>query len=637
MVSRERASRPRRSVILLPAVVSLWLGCPAAKAQAPPVTLAERERFEALVEQRRQLDETVWANEQLAQRYEATFVALWDDLLLRPDKYATLAGFPFQTLRLGALQGRRAAGSGVTILDFGAAGRSLDHRQWKAFIEKMRDEGYRIEQTEWHHSRFEPGGTDPPDPPSSEVRFVIHASHSDGPTRYEIEGTLKVRWSSEADERGNPVAEAIDATDLLIKQRSGDPPFTEMFRATVDALDAQADVLVFDLDNDGRSEIAYPAGNLVFWNSGAGRFQQDELCRFPAKIVYEAAFADFTGDGHVDLLCAGSNAIRRRPDMRFTLFLYAGDGRGRFVEAPTRAVPAEISFEVPETMAIGDIDADGDLDVWLGQYRAPYGRGQFPKPYYDANDGLPAYLLLNAGDGHFVDATVESGLAPKRFRRIFRSSFVDLDDDGDLDLLVVSDFAGIDVYFNDGRGRFQDVTDRVVDEWMNFGMSHTFSDFNTDGRLDLYVTGMASTTARRLHRMGLGPSDQPDYQAARVRIGYGNRLYLGTGSGRFEQPTWGHLVARSGASFEYHREASSRINVMLSGSFLRLFGIENASQSNAVLSRARWGRVQQASRQTSRSVRRRTASRPFRRRKRRSPPTAEDAGSERKTPRALIF
>jgi len=46
-----------------------------------------------------------------------------------------------------------------------------------------------------------------------------------------------------------------------------------------------------------------------------------------------------------------------------------------------------------DSLDVCDVDGDSDLDVWLGQYKNPYDGGQMPTPYYDANDGNPAYLL----------------------------------------------------------------------------------------------------------------------------------------------------------------------------------------------------------------------------------------------------
>ena len=160
-----------------------------------------------------------------------------------------------------------------------------------------------------------------------------------------------------------------------------------------------------------------------------------------------------------------------------------------------------------------------------------------PTPYYDALDGYPAYLLLNNGDGtSFTEKTEASGISKKRNRRTFSSSLYDYDGDLDLDLLVVSDFAGVDLYQNDGDGQFSDVTDEVFYNRHLFGMAHSIEDFNHDGILDLYAIGMSSTTARRLDRMNAGRSEFPGHNEMRSAMGYGNRLYLGTSNGGFEEP-----------------------------------------------------------------------------------------------------
>ena len=88
----------------------------------------------------------------------------------------------------------------------------------------------------------------------------------------------------------------------------------------------------------------------------------------------------------------------------------------------------------------------------LGQYKVPYEKGQMPVPYFDANDGYPYHLLLNDGKGNFAAATEQAGLGRKRFRRVYSASLIDLDRDGDLDLIVVSDFHGIDAFENNRRG-----------------------------------------------------------------------------------------------------------------------------------------------------------------------------------------
>ena len=58
-------------------------------------------------------------------------------------------------------------------------------------------------------------------------------------------------------------------------------------------------------------------------------------------------------------------------------------------------------------------------------------------------------------------------------------------------------------------------------------MGHTFGDFNNDGRLDFYVTGMTSATAERLEYLRLNrPSSKLDV-TMRARMIFGSRLFLG--------------------------------------------------------------------------------------------------------------
>ena len=103
-------------------------------------------------------------------------------------------------------------------------------------------------------------------------------------------------------------------------------------------------------------------------------------------------------------------------------------------------------------------------------------------------------------------------------RRTFSASLVDLDEDRDLDLMVVADFSGMDVYLNDGGGKFTDATARLVDQRHGFGMSHTFGDWDGDGREDVYMVGMSSTTARRLDRLGLSRPGFEKYTEMRAPI-----------------------------------------------------------------------------------------------------------------------
>ena len=62
---------------------------------------------------REQLDQDLWGPEVLAQQYERRFVALWDALLTRDDKFAILAAVPFSKLTMGTPEQVETLGLGI--------------------------------------------------------------------------------------------------------------------------------------------------------------------------------------------------------------------------------------------------------------------------------------------------------------------------------------------------------------------------------------------------------------------------------------------------------------------------------------------------------------------------------------------
>ena len=429
-----------------------------------------------------------------------------------------------------------------TLGEEGGNDRKAKAHRYNLAVSKLAGAGYRLVQSEWYLARFSP----PSDaaPARSDVAITLHLIDSGGGRRIAIEGKLAVEWSERRDERGNFVPARIDATALRMLTRPGPPAFRRVLsvqQPLQDKLSPIHPVLVYDLDKDGLPEVVLVRASRVLRNRGGGRFQNEPLLDDPfaqmeTALAETGVIADMNGDAHPDLMTA-----RVRGD----LVLYLGDARGRFSQEPKVTPHFEQPLRGPSALTVGDIDGDGDLDVWLAQYKPPYLGGQMPTPYYDANDGHPAYLMLNDGAGNLSDVTESAGLADRRFRRTYASSFFDLDDDGDLDLFVVSDFAGIDLYHNDGSGHFTDANHTLLGDRHMFGMSSAFADYDLDGRTDFFVAGMTSTTAERLEDLGLGRQDQPEIQAMRMRMAFGNRMYLASDDG-WREPAFGAQIARTG-------------------------------------------------------------------------------------------
>ena len=422
-----------------------------------------------------------------------------------------LATFRFDALKFGERVESKSLELGVRAISFFAPFRTLSHSEFNATINQLRRQGFQLEESEWHHSSFRPGPE-----PASVVDFVLHVLHRRDKSdirkdaRLIVRGKLEVVWKK--GETKTPIAKSITVQDLVLLTRAGAPVFQRAFtyeRRAHDVASAHP-IILHDLDKNGSPEIVIPRWNRVYRNEGGGKFREQPLFEAPTPLAEAGIVADFNDDGWADLM-----SVNKHGELVFS----AGSGL-------TFAEPKVVSdSKMPSALAMtaGDIDCDGDLDLWVSQYKPAYLDGQMPTPYYDANDGEPARLLVNNGSCQFEDQTELAGLGKNRNRRTYSSSFVDFDGDQDLDLVVVSDYAGVDLYQNDGQGKFTDVTPQLGNNRHLFGMAHTFSDYDGDGKLDLYAIGMSSTTARRLDSLKLTRQDRADVAQMRSAMGFGNR------------------------------------------------------------------------------------------------------------------
>ncbi len=491
--------------------------------------------------------ETVWRAELLAQQHGRVFEDLWDALNRSTNRLAAAAAFPLERVVLPVFAAPETLPHGIRLWTPVPAhpGRELPASEWRDWLHARAAEGWALEQLEFRHHRFTPATNG--QPARSDFGFRAHLTRRAGAdpaaeTRAALEGDLQVVWSAGAGQDSPPRVQQADAHRLRLSMRTGPPGFVELLNEPVSPPPRSHFIdplILHDLDGDGRPEVILASANRVYRRQPDGHYAGEQLCAEPPGAIFTAVLADFDGDHTPDLLVAKFEG----------LLLFPGRPGGRF-ESPARpawGAPARLRYG--QVLSCGDVDGDGDLDVWLGQYKNPYDGGQMPTPFYDANDGHPSYLLLNDGRGRFTDATEAAGLAAKRWRRTYAASLVDLDGDGDLDLVVVSDFAGVDLYLNDGRGRFTDVTTRHLARPRAFGMAHAFADFNTDGRLDLFVTGMHCPTAARLAHLGLARPERPDYLAAIPDMIRGNKLFLQEADGAFREVAAEAGVDRTGWSW----------------------------------------------------------------------------------------
>jgi hypothetical protein len=282
---------------------------------------------------------------------------------------------------------------------------------------------------------------------------------------------------------------------------------------------------VSDYDDDGWPDVfvandAVP--NFLFHNDGRGRFTEDALVAGvavasdgKARAGMGTAFGDFDGDGRLDLV------VTNHETEMHSLFRNRGDGSFADATMSSGVGPATLPF-VGFGVVFVDYDNDGDLDLAIVNGHVIDNIALLRN---GARHAQPRLLLENIGSGRFRDVSRQAGpgFAVDSVGRTLVAG--DIDNDGDLDLLVTNNGGVAELLRNDGGNRGNSLLVRLVG---------TAS--NRDGiGARLRVTAGSRTLVREV-TSGSGYLGQSD---TRVHVGLGSasvvdRLEIRWPSGRIE-------------------------------------------------------------------------------------------------------
>jgi len=239
-----------------------------------------------------------------------------------------------------------------------------------------------------------------------------------------------------------------------------------------------------DIDNDGHPELYVTnfGPNRLYRRTGA-RFEDVAPAAGVAVDTWSTgcAFGDYDGDGWLDLYVAG----------------YVAFDPAKPPPAPVPASSSTPSSAAPAAAA----GASGTGPVGMG---ATLAAGASFCTYRSEPvmcgplglTGAPDHLFRNNRDGTFTDVTRAAGVEDTKRLFGFGVAWLDMDDDGRLDLFVANDSGPNYLYRNRGDGRFDDVSYPSGAALDGNGrtqahMGVAVGDYDNDGRSDLHVTNFA--------------------------------------------------------------------------------------------------------------------------------------------------
>jgi hypothetical protein len=270
-------------------------------------------------------------------------------------------------------------------------------------------------------------------------------------------------------------------------------------------------VALIDYDGDGWTDIYFTnaqnvqmalrgtkARSALYHNNHDGTFSdvtEKAGVGFPGWAM-GASVGDYNNDGRPDLLVTCLSGV----------VLYRNNGDGTFTDV-TKASGLANDFGWATGAAFGDYDGDGWADLFISHYvdfhldNLPVFGSSKSCKYLGIDvqcgprglKGSPDNLYHNNGDGTFTEVSKQAGVDDPEHRYGLTAIWSDFDDDGKLDLFVTNDGQANYLYKGNGQGKFEDValTSGVAaneDGLEQANMGVAFGDYVHNGRTSLSLS-----------------------------------------------------------------------------------------------------------------------------------------------------
>lgn len=247
-----------------------------------------------------------------------------------------------------------------------------------------------------------------------------------------------------------------------------------------------------DFNNDGNPDLCvvnwYGQSNFLYKNDGAGAFTflSSSIVSTDGGFSETCSWGDYNNDGYLDLYVTNS-------DPPFNNYLYRNNGSGDFVKVDTGIAVTE-AFTSRGVNWI-DYDNDGDQDLFITN-----------------ESNQKNNLYENHGNGYFEKIT--TGDIVNDLGNSWSGSWGDIDNDGDMDVFVANWGQADFLYLNNGDKTFTKVTSGPIITSVDRSATSSWIDYDNDGDLDLFVTTAygSSPSKNSLYKNLLMESDSLSFE-----------------------------------------------------------------------------------------------------------------------------
>jgi len=245
-----------------------------------------------------------------------------------------------------------------------------------------------------------------------------------------------------------------------------------------------------DLNGDGLMDLVFPGAkgqvSEIFFQQKNNRFiaqpPSDAFVKMKEAEHVECMLLDVDNDNDLDIYFASGGVELTEYSAYLYDHLYLNDGQGNF-ELFDQKFPEENNRVSTGAIAHADIDQDGDEDIFIGE-RVKIGK-------FGAAGS--AYILINDGKGNYENKTSEICKELDQIGMVTDAAFEDVNQDGELDLVVLGEFMDIKIFEGD-KGVFKAVkldANIPLKGWWN--TLHIF-DVDQDGDLDILAGNLGENS-----------------------------------------------------------------------------------------------------------------------------------------------